>query len=122
MNRYLRFAQQPLLGALLVDLVVAGGHRLLHFERLVEFIVVFDAHADQLGVGRPDHRAVQGIHRGQQNVRQVLDMIEKLDARSGAGARIDIGIGVVLCAGRAFRPWFVSGVIAAWRISAAPMA
>jgi len=91
----LRLTQQPLLGALLVDLVVAGGHRCLHFKGLVQFLVVVDAHPDQLGVGRPDHSAVQGVNRGQEDVRQVFDMIEEFDTGSRASARIDVGIGRV---------------------------
>ncbi|MNI50115.1 hypothetical protein D3C73_1047590 [compost metagenome] len=87
--------QQALLRTLLVDLVVAGGHRFLHFEGLVQFLVIVDAHTDQLGVGRPDHGSVHGVHRGQQKVWQVFDMIKKLDARSGTGARVDVRIGGV---------------------------
>ncbi|MNH87983.1 hypothetical protein D3C73_404780 [compost metagenome] len=90
-----RFAQQALLGTLFIDLVVAGGHRRFHFEGFIQLIVAFDAHADQLGIGRPDHGAVLGIHRRQQDVRQMLHMVEKLGAYGGPGFGRDVGIGMV---------------------------
>ncbi|MNT05697.1 hypothetical protein D3C86_1433610 [compost metagenome] len=92
----MRFTQQTLLGTLLIDFVVTGGHRFLHFEGFVQLLVVFNLHADQFRVGRPHHRAIQRIDRCQQNVRQMLHMIEKLDARRSTGRWIDIGVSVFI--------------------------
>ncbi|MNS20360.1 hypothetical protein D3C72_520950 [compost metagenome] len=94
-EQVLRFAQQALLGTLLIDFVVTGGHRRFHFEGFVQLKVAFDTHADQLGVGRPDHGAVQGVHRRQQDVRQMLHMVKKLNARGGPGYGVDVGVGIV---------------------------
>ncbi|MNP20624.1 hypothetical protein D3C76_1132010 [compost metagenome] len=92
----MRFTQQALLRALLIDFVVAGRYRFFHFEGLVQLIVTLDVYTDQLRIGRPDHGAIEGVHRGQQNIRQVFDMIEKLDARRCPGRRIDIGVSVII--------------------------
>ncbi|MNU96464.1 hypothetical protein D3C71_865010 [compost metagenome] len=95
-EQVLRFTQQTLLGTLLIDFVVTGGHRFLHFEGFVQLLVIFDFYPDKFRVGRPHHRAIQRIDRGQQNVRQMLHMVEKLDARRSTGRWIDIGVSVFI--------------------------
>ncbi|MNZ62720.1 hypothetical protein D3C78_808490 [compost metagenome] len=94
-KQMLRWADELLFTARLIDIVVTGRDSHLVIEGAVKVIIRLNHAPNQRRVARPDHHTVRGIDIGQQHVWQMGDMIEELATGIASRLRIDLGVALI---------------------------